>query len=360
MSLLTQIAGLAGVSKATVSRVINERGNVHPDTVKLVQNAMVQAKYQPSLLRASRTISPENSLRARMLPSYALVGTEIESSLAMLLLRGFEAASKMRSRPAIICSTGDNIFQQGNELLHLIHKRVSGIALVPTASATTPLFHLEAIQAAGIPLVLLHRDVPNTQVPSIILPLEEAGYAAGRAILEKGHKQIGVLTSTRGPSAQLHCRGLIRSMDEAGLTLDETAIQYCTQYCTHSVSLPQLRVSVGRVLDHWLSLPADRRPSAVYVTSDTLAEAFYMHMLDRNLRVPQDLSIVSFGAQDPIGAIASRLSALAVDEEAVGRLAVEALDQIASGQLPPTGRIYKKVALSFVTGETLIPYKPLG
>ena len=83
-------------------------------------------------------------------------------------------------------------------------------------------------------------------------------------------------------------------------------------------------------------------------------------MLDRNLRVPQDLSIVSFGAQDPIGAIASRLSALAVDEEAVGRLAVEALDQIASGQLPPTGRIYKKVALSFVTGETLIPYKPLG
>src|SRR5690606_30634873 len=98
---------------------------------------------------------------------------EISGDLYTSLLRGFEAAAQAQYHQMIVCNTGDNVFKQGDDILQLIHKKVSGVAMVPVASSVTPVSHIEVLQSAGIPVVLLHRDVPSVTAPLVAIPLEE-------------------------------------------------------------------------------------------------------------------------------------------------------------------------------------------
>ena len=90
---LDHVASEAGVSKATVSRVINERGNVSPETVRLVREAMVRARYSPP---APKPPKGQPNLPRKGQPSalsaYALLVPEISGDLYASLLLGFEAA----------------------------------------------------------------------------------------------------------------------------------------------------------------------------------------------------------------------------------------------------------------------------
>lgn len=350
MSTLDEVATLAGVSKATVSRVINQRGNVHPDTVRAVRAALSRTRYEPPLFKTGRPSAGEGARESKpALSVYALVVPEIAGGLYVSLLGGFEAAANERYRQSLVCNTNNNVFKQGHELLQLLHKRVAGVAVVPVGGAPTPVTHIEALQADGIPVVLLHRDVAGADCPLIALPLEQVAYAAGRAILDKGHRRAALMTMPPGPSSDLHLSGLRRALEESGLPLPSALIKYC------AALVPYVHVeaeaSVSRAIDELLALPVEQRPTALYATNDTLAELVYMQLLNRGLHVPGEMSVVSFGGQQRIGAIAGRLTAVVVDESAVGRLAVEVLENKSIAHGEP--RLVQYVPIALTEGMTL-------
>src|SRR4051794_12449133 len=115
MTTLEDLASEAGVSKATVSRVINERGNVRAETVRLVREAMIRTRFnapapkpprsQPTQPRSSATLA---------LSAYALLVPEMSGDLYVSLLRGFEAAAQPQLHQTIVCNTNDNVLKQAD------------------------------------------------------------------------------------------------------------------------------------------------------------------------------------------------------------------------------------------------------
>jgi LacI family transcriptional regulator len=358
-STVDEVATLAGVSKATVSRVLNQRGNVHPDTVKLVREALIRAKYEAPAMRLGRNGSSGSAGEAAVsLSAYALVVPEISNGMYSTLLQGFGDAASAHYHQPIVSNTADNLYKQGDEILQLIHKRVAGVAIVPVASAPTPLLHIESIQSANIPVVLLHRDVPGTTAPLVALPLEDVGHRVGQALLQRGHRRIALLTQNpQGPSSSLHIRGLRRAMEDAGLTLPDEGVHACEGAAPFS--LPTLEAAIDRAIARMKALPADRRPTAIYTTNDIIAEVVYMRLMRDGVRLPKDVSLISFGAQQRIGAIAPRLSSIVVDERVVGAKAVELLgrersrDAASAAAAASEPRRVENVPISLAEGETL-------
>lgn len=358
MSTLDQVAALAGVSKSTVCRVIHQQGYVHPDTARVVRAAIDEAKYEPPALKAKREAKrgPRAEVagdQGRALRAYALIVPQMAGGLYVSLLAGFEAAAQQRYRQAFVCNTHNDVFRQGNELLQLIQKRVSGVAIVPVAEVPTPTAHIEAMQSAGIPVVLLHRDIEGATCPLIALPLEEVGYTAGRAILEQGHQRVALMTVPDGPSSAPHRRGLQRALEEAGSTLPPSLIQCCPSMALLTMS--EAEAAVSAALDRLLALPERQCPTAIYATNDLIAELLYLELLRRGVRVPIDISIVGFGSRERIGAATARLTSVVVDEMSVGRLAIDYLEQVASdrGAGFAEDRLVQNVPISIHRGSTL-------
>ncbi len=355
MVTIDHVANLAGVSKATVSRVINQRGNVSADTVRMVRDAMTRAQYAAPLPKPTRSQGTDGiRTNGATLSAYALLVPEMSNGLYSSLLRGFEAAAQAQYHQMIVCNTADNVYKQGDDILQLIHKKVSGVAIVPVASATTPLSHIETLENAGIPVVLLHRDVPNATTPLVALPLEGAGYYAGRTLLACGHRRVALFTSADSASANLHRKGFERALAEQDADLPDYRVCLCPFIRPFSVST--LELCVDAALDRLWSMPEHERPTAIYVTADVIAEALFMRLLSRGISIPNDVSVLGFGTAQRDGVITSRLSAVVVDELAIGKTAVEFLEQSRksrNGDDYDTDRLTRNADLSLAEGETL-------
>jgi LacI family transcriptional regulator len=358
MTTLDHIALEAGVSKATVSRVINERGNVSAATARLVREAMIRAKFRAPAPKPLRSQTPKTAKSSSSaLAVYALLVPEISGDLYVSLLRGFEAASQPQLHQTIVCNTNDNILKQADDLIQLMHKQVSGIAIVPVASSPTPAAHISVPQSMGIPVVLLHRDVEGSTAPLIGLPLKQIGQRAGRELVERGHRRIAMFTSHASPSAEKHREGLADALRKHGVALPETMVCACVGAVP--LSMATLEDSVDQAVARLWSLPAAARPTAVYVTSSVIAEVLYMKLLEHGLKIGKDVSLLAFGSSQRVGAINSRLSAIVVDELQIGRYAIELLEH--SRRTPQAGdngaadRLVRSADLSLALGETLGP-----
>lgn len=356
MATLEQLASEAGVSKATVSRVINERGNVSAATVRLVREAMIRARFhapapKPPRRQATRT----HKAQASPLSAYALLVPEISGDLYVSLLRGFEAASRPQLFQTIVCNTNDNVMKQADDLIQLMHKRVSGVAMVPVASAPTPLAHISVVQSMGIPVVLLHRDVEGATAPLIALPLKQIGQRAGRELIERGHRRIAMFTSDSRTAAEKHREGLEAALRQEGLGLPEAMVCACAGALP--LSMATLEDSVARSVVRLWSLPHGERPTGVYVTSSVIAEVLYMKLLEQGLKLGREVSLLACGSSQRIGAINRRVSSIVIDELQIGRYAVELLEgcrrQAEDGAAGRGERLIRHAEFALSLGETL-------
>ena len=342
---ITAVAKLAGVSKATVSRVLNHQDNVHPDTARAVRRAIEQSNY---VIRGRRHPAKEASAQPK-LSAFALVVPEVSGGLYGSLQKGLVTEANTLHHQVLLCHSDNNVFKQGDEILQLVHKGVAGVAMVTVTSAPTPPHHIELLQRANIPVVLLHRAIEGVRAPVILLPLEQVGYDAGRALIDRGHRRVALVIS--GKSKAPHEIGLVRALREVGSDLPEQFICRFDDF----VRLPVSRVedAVLRLLGQFWSLPAHERPTAIFATFDSIAEVVYMCLMRMGLRVPGDMSLVGFGGAYREGAIDSRLTSVVVDEARVGTLAAQFLSSMIQRVKPIDSDEQIVMPLSLSNGETI-------
>jgi DNA-binding LacI/PurR family transcriptional regulator len=351
---------MAGVSKATVSRVVNKLGNVHPETANAVRQAIRKAGYRPPERRrrrdralgtvAGEPMRPAAAGAAGVLAAYALLIPEVSGGLYVSLQQGFEGAAQARHHQILVCNSENSVYRQADQILQLMHKRVAGIAIVTATETVTPPSHIEMLQQMGIPVVLLHRTVPNVQAPSIVLPLEQVGYLAARTMLAAGHRRVAIFPAAETESMRLHNAGFERSLREAGL---ESCPLPAWTGRPFTQLTPELEREVREVMERLWASPAETRPTALFATFDSIAELIYVSLMQMGVRVPDDISLVSFGGSQRGGVIASRLAAVVVDEAYAGERAAALFTEIAGGRRPFRDPHTEVMAISVQPGETL-------
>ncbi len=274
MSTIEDVAKLAGLSRTTVSRVINNHPYVSEDKRKLVIEAMNKLGYVPN--------SSARSLRSQKTDVIALFVPRIMNPFFSQLVESMEIAAAEHGYQLIICQTRYSPEKELNYMNLLKMKQVDGVIL---ASIQNDWKMLEPFLDYG-PIVLCNEFDEQANVPSVMLDQVHGGYIATKHLLEQGHRRIAYCSgSTRSNVASHREIGFRKALAEYGIEFDE-------RYAFRNA----LRSEDGRRVFYEM-IALSKPPTAVFTGSDEVAAGIISEANKHGYLVPEQLAVVGFDNQ---------------------------------------------------------------
>ncbi|WP_030908991.1 LacI family DNA-binding transcriptional regulator [Streptosporangium amethystogenes] len=272
---LDEIARQAGVSKATVSRVLNERPGVSPRARSAVLTAMDVLGYERP-----------NGLRPRSSGLVGLITAELQNPVFPFFAQVIETGLARHGYTAVLCTQTPEGAGEDEYVGMLLDRGVSGILFVSGLHADTTIDHsrYRGLRRQRLPIVFVNGDIPGLGVPCVSCDDVTAGRIAARHLVELGHRRIGFLSGPlRYSTVQRRLAGFRASLRELGLGHDTDDL----------VELSPFDVEGGQSA---ASLLVQRGATALVCGSDLMALGAVRAVRRHGLRVPEDVSVV--GADD--------------------------------------------------------------
>ncbi|VWD31388.1 LacI family DNA-binding transcriptional regulator [Burkholderia lata] len=307
MATLDEVARRAGVTAATVSNVLRDRGRVGEATRARVLEAVEALGYRPHL--AARALAEGRA------PTVALMVSSIANPFYPEFALAVERAVRRNGQFLIVCNTNEDPLQ-GRAYLDQIAGTISEGILVTNANLHLP--DLLDVAARGVPVVLCLWERPEALpdgLPCVAIDFREAGRIATRHLLELGHEHIGVIVGGSASGVQAaRYDGFVDVMREAGLDASIVAAE--------PDSIEGGVRAAGRLLD------ARPQLTALVATNDLPAIGAMHAAADRGRRVPDDLSIVGITDIHLASDTRPTLTTVAIPTAEAAGLAVELLNAL--------------------------------
>lgn len=183
MATIYEVAALAGVSPATVSRVVNGQ-RVSEEKAALVRAAAAELNFTPN--RTARTLRRQNS------EVIALVLPDIENPYFTSMARGVEDVARAAGYSVVLCNTDEDPVKEAKYLDIAISENMAGVILAP-ASDHTDLQHLIA---RGRPIVAVDRST-RFDIDGVMMNNRQGGLSAAQTLVEAGYRRIACITGPR-------------------------------------------------------------------------------------------------------------------------------------------------------------------
>lgn len=286
MPTIQDVAKYCGVSKATISRVLNNRpGRVSIETRERILQAIRDLNYRP--VRGHRDASAPLSITlgiAGGLPGSELLNSGYHRSVVNSILASIANSRQMALMFHDYLWTGDATAN----IRRYCDGRCEGIILI-APPLDLPL--ISRLKERGFPFVLVNYSDQTGLLPYCDIDNIPCAIIAVNELLEHHHKRIGYLRGPAASSASLQREeGYRQSLEAAGIPVDENLISPPTENYGDEYGW----------LHTVLSLPASQRPTGIFCFSDKNAEVAIKVAASLKLNVPQDLSIVGFDDQEPM------------------------------------------------------------
>src|SRR5271156_5690077 len=271
---IRDVALRAGVSVATASNVVNGARPVGEASRRKVLEAIAALDY-----RLDRAAS---ALRGRSPRLIGMVVPDITNVFFASLVHGVEGLAERDGYDLLIVSTSEDAAKERRRVEALTARRIDGLIIVPAGDES-----MAALKGGGDgsrlpPTVLIDRGAAAPGFDTVRADCVAGGYAAGRHLVDLGHRDIAVLThSKRLDNIEQRIAGARRALGEAGLEGRERVI-----YGGHD--LESLRGAIE------LELHRADRPTAIFALTNVCALAAIKAARGLNLEIPGDLSIVGF------------------------------------------------------------------
>jgi LacI family transcriptional regulator len=270
---IREVAKLAGVSVATVSRVLNGSTKVDSLLAKRVQAASAQLQYQPS--RAARILAG----RASML--IGLLVTDMQNPFYLDLIRGVEAVLQQHGYLVIVCNTLENVQKEQQYLEILAAESVAGAIVVPTRSWNSGMEHL---RKRNIPIVAVDRRVEDRSIDCVIIDNMAAAQEAVTHLINNGYRRIGVIGGPKGvPNADERVAGYRQALKNAGIPR-EAALEQRGALIDAETGF---RLTT-KLLN--LSSPVE----AIFTANNRLTVGALRAIYAQHKRIPDDIALVGF------------------------------------------------------------------
>ena len=304
---IADVARRAGVSTATVSRVLSGVGRARPETHARVEAAARELGFRPS--------DVARSLKRRSTQSIGLIVTDIENPYFPQLVKAVEDAAIAAGYAVLLCNAVDDPEREAWYLDFLVERRVDGLVI---AASTIGSRQGDWLAAAPLPVVLINTMAPDGLVPTIVSDNRAGGRAAARHLLDLGHRRFGYLKPPpRNLDAPERLAGVSDELLEAGLAVDgaEPAL---------AIGNGGPTVTGGEAAMTEL-LGLDPRPTAVIAYNDLMAIGAMRAIRTAGLRVPADVSLIGFDDVALAAFVEPALTTLRQETAEMGRWAVETL-----------------------------------
>ncbi|WP_165313685.1 LacI family DNA-binding transcriptional regulator [Vibrio ziniensis] len=269
---VADVAKYAGVSTATVSRVLNENPSIRPQTRDKVKKAVEALGYQ---LPENNPVPKMNSSKLIM-----VLVPNIENPFYSGIVKGIEAAAREHNYSVLLTNTQGDSWVELKYLDMLEQKQVAGvISLDPmTAQLNLPSRIVE------LPWVACSEYVPNSEVAYVSIDHKQAAKDAVLYLVSKGHKRIALVNSDeRYIYAQQRLEGYISAMESAGLSIEDGYVQ-----SMGGIDYPLGELAARRLM----TLPTP--PTAIFSVSDTLAIGVMKAAFRMGKKIPEDVAVIGF------------------------------------------------------------------
>ena len=316
MATIADVAALAGVSSMTVSRVLNQTGNVSPVKRDAVMQAVAALNYQPNLVARSLATSKTGTI--------GMIVTEMGNAVYPSYMEG--ASDRLRKAGLDVVVYYATSYQQTLSGLHtLLNKQVDGLIVLPleihenseARMRFSKVFH-NAVERAQKPLVMIGNTFLK-KYPSVAEDYAAGAVMAVNYLVEKGHRDIGYIHSiTVGYPWDERTHGFKQAV----------AVHHLSVGHDWSVRVPEDYDDAIVVVRRWITQLQEKKralPSAVYCANDLIALATLHACQQEGFRVPEDISIIGHDGIFYTAYSNPRLSTVALMPHETGKTVAEVL-----------------------------------
>jgi LacI family transcriptional regulator len=308
---IREIARAAGVSIATVSRVMNGRPDVSAETRETVLRVVREHGFSSN--RSARALSGGRT---------GLVGVTIplvaDAYFASILSGAAEVLYEEDMR-MVLCPTLHQHDREVTLLDRLMRGTTDGaVLMLPEESSS----ELKALQRTGFPFVVVDPRVPLDEgLPSVSASHSSGARAATEHLLQLGHRRIGAITGPADWMASTErLDGYRAALAAAGVLADPDLV------VESDFNLPGGEIAAAELLDRI------DRPTAIFAFNDNVAVATLRAARARGIRVPEELSVVGFDDSEQAAIVTPALTTVRQPLAEMGRMAVSLLLRLLENQ----------------------------
>ena len=304
---IKELAQALGLSKSTVSRAFRNKSDISPKTKKYVLEKAKELGYYPNI--------HASNLRDSKSKTVAVVMPELANNYFSLAVKGIEKVVKANGYHTLIYVT-DSLYEKEAEIVETLYNgRVEGIIMSVSGEGKDH-DYIDKLKQNDIPLVFFDRVYEDVEAPKVVTDDYDSCYKATSYFLENGCRKVCFLVIDKNVSiGQTRLAGYIDAHKACGVKLDEELIIDCSN---------DLEQSYGSI-KHALKV---YRPDALVSSVERLATTTYQVCIDENIRIPEDIKIISYTNIQVAALLNPALSTIEQPAEEVGEHAAELLFEV--------------------------------
>ncbi|MCG9479437.1 MAG: LacI family transcriptional regulator [Actinomycetia bacterium] len=270
------VAQKAGVSTATVSRVMHKYPGVKEETRKRVLRVASQLNYEINAVASS--------LRSKKTNILGIIVGNVLSQFYSTLAKAVEDVAINEGYSLILCNGDDNPQKELKYLKILKSNRVDGIILTPTGKNAE---YIRMLKKSGIQVVLVDRLIPGLENDAVLVDNEQGSYRAVKYLISRGYERIAIINGypDRTTGAE-RLEGYIRALTEAKKIINNSLIKTGDFKKRSGINLTTelLEDSPG--------------PDAIFITNLDMTLGSVLAIKQKGLKIPEDIGILGFDNPD--------------------------------------------------------------
>ena len=311
---IKDVARLANVSVATVSRLVNKTGNVRAEAAERIQNAIAELGFRPNAVG--------RSLKTARTKALGVVTPSISNPVFAETVAGVSEQARALGYNLMLTVTDYDLDGEETAVGALMGYQVDGLIATVADPETSP--SLDMLEAASVPYTLVYNQPCARRRPTITVDNVAAGRDVARAFAAAGHCRFGMIAGSFKASDRSRARqtGFTQELEEAGFqppTVREVDF---------------VDGDVDEVVADLFQAVGDA-PTALFCSNDLLAISVIGALRRRGLRVPEDASVIGFDGISAGTHLSPTLATVVQPSREMGRVAAQQLLGHLSGHAPP-------------------------
>lgn len=305
------VAKKAGVSIATVSKVINNTGNMRESTRQRVKKVMQELNYHPNV--------HASALMGKATKTIGFLVQDISNPFFSELAKVIEDRVHEKDFNVFICSTDDDEAKEKKYIELMEHKQVDGFIISSTYKNKDILKNLIK---RNVPLVLLTQDDPELNVSKISIDDFKGGYEATAHLLQLGHRNIAIIAEKLSFSSDKRLAGYLSALNTYNVAHNDAFIIRINPSIENGM----------QALEQLFTLEKAERPTAIFACNEQLAIGVMLAAREKNINIPHELSLVGFDDTILATTTVPRLTTIAQPIKEMGMKTVDLLiEEITTG-----------------------------
>ncbi len=310
---ISDIAKMANVSKATVSRVINNKPEgVGKETRENILKIIEESGFQPSMVA--------RGLVTKKTKSIGLIITDIDNSFYPQLVRGAEDYANKLGYSLFLCNSANNPEKEKEYIKVFLEKSVDGVILSSSMNETS--YHYNILESKNTPLVVLDRCIDGDHYDaSVFFDNFRGAYIAVNYLINNGHKNIAFISGPKSlVISQNRLRGYRMALEERNIKVKEDIIvegdfQFESGYKRAAELIDQ-----------------GKEFTAIFAGNDLMAIGSIKALKSRNIKIPDQVEIIGFDNVDISRFIEPQLSTIGQPAYEMGVRGAEQLIKLIEGK----------------------------